>query len=112
MANNKAIAATADAVADTDTKPAFKGYTLSDLKYRRAVVALQKEFAKEKIMEDLDHMRGWNPLSSLEGNSKAAKTASLARKVLGGLNYLDYILIGFSLFSSGKKFFRLFRSKK
>ncbi len=102
----------AEAADEVTEKPKFKGYTLDDLRYRRAVVALQKEFAREKIMEDLDRIRHWNPLAPDNKGGKLSKAGNLARKLIGGLNYLDYAMIGFSLFSSARKMIGFFKPKK
>ena len=39
----------------------FKGYSLEDLRYRRAVVALQKEFAKSKIISKTHKLQRHSP---------------------------------------------------
>lgn len=95
-----------------DEKPQFEGYTLDDIRYRRAVLALRKEFAREKLVEDYDGLRHWSPFSQDGKGKKMSKAGSLAKKLVGGLNYLDYAMIGFSLFSSVRKMIGFFKPKK
>lgn len=98
---------------ESDKKAA--GYTLEDLRYRRALAALQKEFAKEKMLHGLNRIKKYNVLTGNPSNAKIgslAKAGTLASRLLGGLNYLDYVMIGFSLFGTVRKAFRLFGKKK
>ncbi len=95
--------------------PPFKGYTIEELRYRRAMMALKKEFCKEKAMQSL---RGLSPSARRKdkgGSSKSSKLAlagQIATKVFSNLNTLDYILMGISLFTTARKGIRLIRGKK
>lgn len=95
-----------------DEKPQFKGYSLNDLKYRRAVVALKKEFARQKIAEDFYTIRNWRPFDTDGSNKKTSKMVGIARKIMGGMNYLDYAMLGFSVFTSARKVMSFFKKKK
>lgn len=112
MDQQKNIATTEVAEQVMDEKPSFPGYTLDDIRYRRAVIALKKEFAREKIVEDLNEIRHWNPFSQNGKAKKMSKAGTIARKLIGGLNYLDYAMIGFSLFTSARKVAGFFKPKK
>lgn len=111
MADNE-IRKASEAADEVTEKPAFAGYNMNDLRYRRAVVALQKEFARQKIYEDVDRIKHWNPLSPDSKSGKLSNAGKLARKLIGGMNYLDYAMIGFSLFSSTRKLLGFFRPGK
>lgn len=106
---SKATAKSADAVVE---KKAFKGYTIEELRYQRALVALQKEFCKSKVLHNADKIRNRKLIGDSDGSSKIAKFGSIAGKVLTGLNYLDYVMLGISLFGSGKKIYKFFKRKK
>lgn len=97
-----------------EPKSEFKGYSLEDLRYRRALVALQKEFAKGKILSDVHKIQRHSPFSRnfAEDKSGIGKVGAIANKLVSGFNYLDYAMIGFSLFNSGRKIFSLFKKKK
>lgn len=92
----------------------FKGYSMEELRYQRAMMALKKEFCKAKVLQSVDKMRPHkNPAKSSSpvatGFSVAAKVAS---KVFSNLNALDYVLMGISLFGTVRKGVRLIRGKK
>lgn len=96
----------------TPEKIEFKGYSLEDLRYQRALIALKKDFAKSKILHTIDKARK-NRLGRGDGTTtKLARAGGVAAKVFSGLNYLDYMVVGMSLFSYGKKIYRFFRGKK
>lgn len=92
----------------------FKGYTLEEIRYQRALVALQKEFCKTKVMRNLHNLQKANPLTSAasSANTLPGKFGAVAGKLLTGFNYLDYVMIGFSVFGSLRKVFKFFRRKK
>ena len=44
--------------------------------------------------------------------SRVAHVGTLASKIMSGLGYLDYVMIGMSVFGTGRKIFKFFRGKK
>lgn len=90
----------------------FKGYTIEELRYQRALVALQKEFCKAKVIRQIDKIRNPNGEAGESKTSKLARIAGIGGKLLLGLNYLDYAMIGMSLFGSGRKIYNFFKGKK
>ena len=40
-----------------DTEAPFKGYTMEELRYQRAMMALRKEFCKTKVMQSVETLR-------------------------------------------------------
>lgn len=101
-------------VAKSITNPEkFKGYTLEEIRYQRALVALQKEFCKAKILRNVHSIQKTNPLTPSGAiKSMPGKIGFVASKLLTGLNYLDYAMLGFSLFRSARKVFSFFHRKK
>lgn len=103
-------------VAKEITKPEnkFKGYTLEEIRYQRALVALQKEFCKTKLNRNIHNLQKANPLTSASASASSlpGKFGAIAGKLLTGLNYLDYAMIGFSAFNSVRKVFSFFHRKK
>lgn len=96
-----------------------KGLTLDELRYKRALYALKKEYSKERFFTDLDALRQRLPGQHVaDGSEKSIWKAmgsgigSVATKALSGLNYLDYAIMGFSAFSTIRKITRLFRRHK
>ncbi|MDE7413601.1 MAG: hypothetical protein K2N05_07455 [Muribaculaceae bacterium] len=91
----------------------FKGYTIEELRYQRALVALQKEFCKSKVLHKAERIKNRKLFGNNEGSSsKLSKVGNIAGKLLTGLNYLDYAMIGMSLFGSGKKIYKFIKRKK
>ena len=97
----------------TNPEKDFTGYTIEEIRYQRALVAMQSEFCKAKIMKSLNNLQKANPLSPTSAaTSIPGKAGAVALKLLNGLNYLDYAVLGFSLFSGVRKFFSFFKKKK
>lgn len=91
----------------------FKGYDLDELRYQRAVVALKKEFAKEKVMADVADIKKRLPFNKSHDSKMGFPMAKgVLGKVFSGLNYVDYFLLGFSVINTGRKVFSFFRKKK
>lgn len=91
----------------------FKGYTMEELRYQRAMMALRKEFCKAKVLESLHKVRpGKKSGVDSAGSPKFATATRIASKLLSNLNTLDYVLMGISLFGTVKKGYRLIRGKK
>ena len=91
----------------------FSGYTLEEIKYQRALTAMQADFCKAKIMKTLSNLQKVNPLSPTSAASSiSGKAGAVALKLLNGLNYLDYAILGFSVFTSLRKFLSFFKKKK
>lgn len=94
-------------------KKDFKGYTIEELRYQRALVALQKEFCKSRVLHNVEKIKNHKLIGDNDsGGSKMFKIGSLATRLLHGLNYLDYVMIGMSLFGSGKKIYKFIKGKK
>jgi hypothetical protein len=98
----------------TEPQSLFKGYTLEELRYQRALVMLQKEFCRSKIHRNLNALQKSNPLSpsASKASSLPGKVGFVAQKLFTGLNYLDYIMLGFSAFGSARKIYSFFHKKK
>lgn len=95
----------------------FRGYTMEELRYQRAIVALKKEFCKAKVIESVRDIR--EPRRKKEKGTKqsgAAGALSLAGRVasvvFSNLNTLDYVVMGLSAFGTVKKGIKLIRGKK
>lgn len=88
----------------------FTGYSLEELRYQRALVALQKEFCKSKVMNGVRKVQK-NGISGAS-TSTGGKAMGIFGKFLTGMSYVDYALLGLSMFRSGKKVYSFFRRKK
>ncbi len=90
----------------------FKGYSIEELRYQRALIALRKEFCKSKLVHNANRMRRRGFFGRNGKTSRVAHVGGLASKMMSGLGYLDYVMIGISLFGTGRKIFKFFRGKK
>ena len=92
----------------------FKGYTLADIRYYRALTALQREFCSQKILQDMHRIQKGNPLTGngSSGKGNASRLGPIAGRILSGLNYIDYALLGFQAFSTVRKITSFFKRKK
>lgn len=95
--------------------PRFKGYTIDEIRYQRAMLGLRKDFCKAKVMESVSNLKpGGSRRDSRPSRKSTFMTVAttVATKVLGNLNTLDYILMGISAFGTVKKGVRLLTRKK
>lgn len=95
----------------------FEGYTLADIKYRRALMTLKKEFCRDKMAHDLVGVKKGLPFlaekdSKSSGHRFTSSLGPLAGKIFSGLNYVDYAMIGFQAFKTIRKVFSIFHRKK
>lgn len=88
-----------------------KGYTIEEIRFKRALVAMEAEFCKTKINRSWSNIQEANPLSPGNKTTLPGKAGSLALKMVSGLNYLDYALLGFSIFKGARKIFSFFKRK-
>lgn len=99
-------------VTDTENPLQFNGYTLDEIRHNRALIAVRKEFVKAKIIEQLESLKDRNPFAP-DGSIKAAsRLGTLPSKIIRGLNYTDYIIMGISAIGTARKVFSFFKKKK
>lgn len=89
----------------------FEGYTLDELRYQRALLALRKEFCKSRVLNQLNNIREGKTSTDSKGR-KTTRMGGVLGKVMSSLNYIDYALMGYSLFGTGLKVFKFFRRSK
>ncbi len=113
MENVKRIEGRDKVISPIEEQPVeFKGYTLDEIRHHRALVAVKMEFAKAKMFEQFEGLKDRNPFAP-DGTLKAAsRLGTIPMKIVRGLNYTDYIMLGISAFGTMKKVFSLFRKKK
>lgn len=91
----------------------FKGYTIEEIRFHRALVAMEADFCKTKILRSWMNLQKLNPLSGGGGpSSLPGKAGSIALKLVNGLSYMDYVMLGWSVFSGARKVFSFFKGKK
>lgn len=88
-----------------------KGYTIDELRYQRALITLQKEFCKEKLINACHTTLSAAPWSKKK-SGKHTLPSGLIGALLKGLSYSDYLMMGFSVFKTAKSLFSFFKRKK
>lgn len=94
--------------AETD----FKGYTLEELRYQRALLLLKREFLKENALKEIKDVKQRIPMINGKSPLTTMSPTGIMGRVVKGLNYADYLMLGFSVFNAGRKVFSLFKKKK
>lgn len=95
--------------------PKRKGMTLDEIRYRRAVLALKKDFCKEKVLlgrEKLMKQGPFAPKTQSSGSRLFDTVATIAGRFSGKMKVLDYVMVGVSAYSAGKRVLGMFRKKK
>lgn len=92
-------------------KKEFKGYSIEEIRYQRALVAMKKEFCKNRIITDLHRIQKRGFFGKGEHTSNLAHVGGIAGKIMSGMNYIDYALVGMSIFGTVRKIFRFFNKK-
>lgn len=101
-----------NSAAQSEEQVGFEGFSLDEIRHRKALLAVRKEFAKARIFEQVDALKDRNPFSA-DGKLKAAsRLGTIPMKIIKGLSYSDYILFGMTVFGTAKKIFSFFRKKK
>ena len=90
----------------------FKGYTLEEIRFQRAMIAMRADFSKTRFLKNWKNLQATNPLNPSSSSSLPVKAGSLALKMVKGLNYMDYVLLGFSVISGARKIYSFFRKTK
>lgn len=83
-------------------KKNFKGYTLAELRYRRALTSLKIEMTTEKL----------KLLTSPKMQKEAKTVTGYVKGFESALRYVDYALIAYSVTRRVGNFFRRFGGKK
>ena len=101
------------AVSDENTAD-FKGYTLEELQWQRAFVALQAELAKETLIAKKDAIAASLPFANKKDDSGSrlpAMSGKTLQRIVSSLSYLDYFRMASSVARTGIKVFKFFRRK-
>lgn len=86
----------------------FRGYTIGELRQQRLLTQVRMELLKEKLINDT---KALTRAGILPQGKKSSSLISFAGVGLKLLSYADLFGLGFAIFRSGKKIFRLFRRK-
>ena len=91
------------------TGASFDGFTIEEIRFQRQLVMKEVEFNKMRFLKNWENIQKSNPITGGMGTTLPGKAGSMALKLVNGLNYMDYVLLGLSVFSGAKKVFSFFR---
>lgn len=81
----------------------FKGYTMAELRYQRALLLIRREFVKEKALKELEDIKKRVPIINGKSPLNNSASGNLVGKLLRGLNFADYIILGYQVLRIGRK---------
>lgn len=92
----------------TPQKDGFKGFTLKELRFQRALNQVKLEIGKERLLSRTNNFLNKNK----ESGGKLAWGFDMAKRVVNGLSYIDLILLAFQGGKQLRKIFGFFGRKK
>ena len=90
----------------------FEGYTLEELRYQRALIALKADFCKERLKTSVGEITQNGPLSRFTRKNKTSsllKGSGIVGKLAKSLDVLDYAVLGFTMFKTVKSLISKFK---
>lgn len=84
-----------------NTSQTWKGYTLQELRLRRIVTETKIEILKAKVFKDGNNLK--------QISVPAQFTSPIFKKIIGALDYADYMVMAFSI---GRRVVKLLRRRK
>lgn len=96
-------------IEEPSTPKEFKGFNMEELRHQKALLLVKKEFMKQKVFNDVDVIKSRIPIINGKNPLDASSKGGMMGKILKGLNYADYLMLGFSAFKLGRKVFSFFR---
>ena len=89
----------------------FKGYTMEELKYQRALLLIKREFLREKALRETKKIKSQIPLLNGQSGLSSFPVNGIMGKMMKGLGFADYLVLGIQAVKIGKKIGSLFRRK-
>lgn len=89
----------------------FKGYSLAELRYQRALLVIKKEFEKEKAIKEIKKIKSRIPVINGKSPMDGISTMGVVGKIIRGLSFADYLMLGFQALRIGKKAAGLLKRK-
>lgn len=72
------------------SQPEWRGYTLEELRYQRALAAIRCEIGSEKLKSSVANIQ-----NGVKNNG--LRSLFFSSNVLSGLKFADYLILGFKL---------------
>lgn len=89
----------------------FKGYSMDELKYQRALLLIKREFLREKVLKNTKKIKDNIPLLNGQSAFGSITPKGVVGKLIRGLDFADYLMLGFQALRISKKVGSIFRKK-
>lgn len=89
----------------------FKGYTMEELRYQRALLLVKREFLRDKALKETKKIKEQIPVINGQSSMSGLTTKGVVSKIVKGLDFADYLMLGFQALRIGKKVGTLFKRK-
>lgn len=89
----------------------FKGYTLDELRYQRALLLVKREFLREKALKETNAIKERITGNNGKWGLGLFSPKGIAGKLIRGLDFADYFILGYQALRIGKKLGGMFRKK-
>lgn len=90
----------------------FKGYTMDELRYQRALLLIKREFVREKAFNETKKIKKQIPILNGKSVLSNMNSSGLVGKLMKGFGMADYIILAFQALRIGKKIGGKFKKKK
>ena len=87
----------------------FEGYTLEELRYQRALIALKADFCKESLKTSVGEITQLSRFTRKNKTSSLLKGSGIVGKLAKSLDVLDYAVLGFTMFKTVKSLISKFK---
>ena len=89
----------------------FQGYTMEQLRYQRALLLVKREFMRDKALKETKKIKEQIPVINGKSAFSGVTPRGIIGKLVHGLDFADYLLLGFQAVRIGRKVGGLFRRK-
>ena len=83
----------------------WQGYTLEQLRFRRAMAAIKSQMGRERIAAQFAQ-------SKQQLNDNGLRSAIFSKSALSGLKTVDYVLLGYKVSKLGYKVWKKFKGRR
>lgn len=89
----------------------FKGYSMDELRYQRALLLIRREFMREKAIKESKKITSQIPIVNGHSFLSGMTPKGVVGKLIRGLSFADYLMLGFQGVRIGKRIFSLFKRR-
>ena len=95
----------------THKEPRFEGYDMEELRRRITITEIKRDFLREKAMGEVIKMKNQVPVLNGKSVFSGFTPKGVVGKLINGLSFADYILLGLQAMRITKKIGTIFKRK-